>query len=65
MCGPGGRGQEAARQFVFALCPAFEQRNFIRDAKLDGLVVAGLEMQGRVIFQPVLPETIQCGQVEN
>jgi len=47
---PGFHRQEATRQLVFALGAAFKNLQPALDAEFDGLIVAGFEMQGRVIL---------------
>ena len=49
--GTGFDGQQAAGNFVFALCSALENGDAVGDAELYYLVVTGFEVQGRVIFQ--------------
>src|SRR5512144_1370892 len=51
MGGARSNGQKAARQFMFAARTAFKRLDLVRDAVLDGLVVASLEMQSRVEFK--------------
>src|SRR5215468_4025331 len=45
MCAPGRRRQVAALDLVLALGAGLDPRQLVRDRVLDGLVVAGLEMQ--------------------
>src|SRR5512142_2769585 len=45
VCRTRGDRQEAARQFVLATGAAFKSLDAVRNAELDGLVVAGFKMQ--------------------
>ena len=53
--------QESPCQFVLTLCPSLKYLDLACYTKLDGLVVAGLEMQTGVIFQCAPRATIQRG----
>ena len=56
---PGGRGQVAALDLVLALGARLDPRQLVPDRVVDGLIVAGLEVQ-----EPVLAETAPMAAIE-
>src|SRR5665213_111347 len=50
MGGIGGLRHVAARQFVLALGAGFDARKFMHDGVVDGLIVAQLKMQERMML---------------
>ena len=50
MRGIGGRRKVAARQFVFALRAGLDPGQLVLDRVVDGLIIAELEMQKRVVL---------------
>src|SRR6202140_1511922 len=58
MRGKGGLGEIAARDLVLALRAGLDSFQAAPDRKIDGLVIADLEMQERVMFDraPVAAE---------
>ena len=47
----------AARQLMLTLCAGFDASKAMRDGKVDGLIIAGLEMEKCVVLQgsPIAP----------
>src|SRR5687767_8038300 len=61
---PGWLWKIAAQKLVAALCACFDALETARNGKIDGLVIAGLEMQERNVGQGAPVAAVQSRAVE-
>src|SRR5690606_30954424 len=56
----GGSGQQTSRELVLPLSTAFKETQLLRNAELNCLVVAGLEMQAWHVSSTAPVTSIKC-----